>query len=246
MSRVFTPHPDQIRELRLKDLDSLEDFEDEGMFDLLDVAQADGSGPLSQDQKSDPHESKESKAGSRTPGGNEDTAPSPPQVDIQAERQQAYEEGLAQGREEMRQELESAAKALLSAAQQLDGIRSSLYANQEQDLVRLAMLIARQVIGAELRTNEEAITGVVENALKSAVETDSHHVRVNPDDLAVVQKHKPLFLANIHGLKEITVEADKTISRGGCVIESETGEVDACLESRLARIEEQLHEAVQA
>ena len=235
MSRIIRHNEQPVQVLRLRDLDHQSD-EQEGIFELADMVAAEQpDSSFAEDQDG---------SVSSAPEAQETASLQTPAVDVEAERQEAYELGLAHGREEAHTELQSATRAFLDAAKQLDGLRSTLYQRQKDDLVRLALVIAEQVIGQELAANEEAIVGVVENALKSALETDSHHVRVHPDDLAVVQTHKPLFLANVHGLKEISVEADTNLSRGGCVIESDMGEVDASLETRLAGIASHLQNAV--
>ncbi len=235
MSRIIRHNEQPVQVLRLRDLDQ-QSNEQEGIFELADMVAA--------EQPESSFVEEQQGSVSSVPEAQETASLQSPAVDVEAERQEAYELGLAHGREEAHSELQSATRALLDGAKQLDGLRSTLYQRQKDDLVRLALVIAEQVIGQELTANEEAIVGVVENALKSALETDSHHIRVHPDDLAVVQTHKPLFLANVHGLKEISVEADTNVSRGGCVIESDMGEVDASLETRLAGIASQLQNAV--
>ncbi|MFO7718487.1 MAG: FliH/SctL family protein [Desulfohalobium sp.] len=235
MSKIIRSSDYPVQPLVLRDLDTFSgEEEDKGIFEVASTA---STRPDAADASSS--ESKEPVQHNEAP-----QEPPAPAVDIEAERQEAYEKGLNQGREEAYQELQGATQALLDAAKKLDGLRASLYDRQKEDLVHLALVIAQQVIGQEVQTNAEAIVGVVESALKSALETDSHHIRVNPEDLAVVQEHKPLFLANVHGLKEISVEADTNVSRGGCIIESDMGEVDATIETLLASIESQLQSAV--
>ena len=240
MSRILRGSEYQAQPLQLRDLDALPDETEEGIFEAAAMPQQERTFPSDTTSfRGEGGPTEESK--SETESGGEKSLLA---VDVEAERQEAYEIGLAHGREEAHNELHSATQFLLDAAKKFDGLRTTLYERQKDDLISLALVIAKQVIGQELQTNEEVIVGVVENALKSALETDSHHIRVHPDDLAVVQEHRPLFLANVHGLKEISVEADKNVSRGGCVIESDMGEVDASVETRLAGIEAQLQGAV--
>jgi flagellar assembly protein FliH len=56
----------------------------------------------------------------------------------------------------------------------------------------------------------------------------------------VVTENKPLFLSSISGLQSIVVESDEDISRGGCVVESDQGKVDATIETKLEKIQDQL------
>jgi flagellar assembly protein FliH len=58
--------------------------------------------------------------------------------------------------------------------------------------------------------------------------------------MAVVMEKKPLLMASISGLKNLTVEENSGITRGGCLVESELGQVDATIESQLEEIREKI------
>jgi flagellar assembly protein FliH len=90
----------------------------------------------------------------------------------------------------------------------------------------------------------QVVLTIIENALQSSVRSDQYRIRVNPEDLEHVTQQKPLFLASISGLKNLSVEADPAISRGGCRVDSELGEVDATLETQLESIRQALNEAI--
>ena len=60
----------------------------------------------------------------------------------------------------------------------------------------------------------------------------------------MVNAQKPLFLASISGLRNLSIDADAAISRGGCRVDSELGDVDATIESQLAAIRQALAAAV--
>jgi flagellar assembly protein FliH len=194
--------------------------------------------------------------GSFTPFGEETKAPpkakpqtetnepkrkqSPPEKeqaqDVKKVQEEAYARGLREGRKEAQDELGQTVSALAEAAERLEGLRSDLFNRSRDDLVRLVMLIAEQVIHDELKNREDAILNCVTKALDEAMPTQEHHVRVNPGDLDKVNENKPLFLSRINGLKHITVEGDESVSPGGCVVESDVGEVDATVETKLREI----------
>lgn len=146
-------------------------------------------------------------------------------------------EAFVRGRREAATEAEvrfgKAADALAEAVEEISRLRESILSNASQDMLHLVLNIARQVIQAELSVNSDVIVGTIDRALQAAVRADSYHLRVNEEDLELVTRQKPLFMARISGLHNLTIEADPEISRGGCRLESEFGAVDATIENQL-------------
>lgn len=168
--------------------------------------------------------------------------PSPPPVDVEALEQAAFERGREAGRRETETLLGQSAQALAEAAVEISQLRESLHKNSVEDMLRLVMAIAEQVIHVQVEQYGHIIVDTIERALKAAIKADEYHIRVNPQDLEVVKEKKPLFIASISGLKNIIFEGDAAIARGGCLVESTLGQVDATLESQLAQIRQHLTE----
>ncbi|WP_305043686.1 FliH/SctL family protein [Geoalkalibacter sp.] len=155
---------------------------------------------------------------------------------------EAQREGRRQAMEDGAGQLVSAADALSQALGDISRLRASLLKNSAEDMVRLVMAVAEQVIGAEIAVRPEFIQDTLARAMQHVLKADEYQIRVHPADLAVVMEHKPLFLAGQSGHGNIRIEADESISRGGCVVESSLGQVDATIESQLADIRQRLLE----
>ncbi|NTV14040.1 MAG: hypothetical protein HGA96_08975 [Desulfobulbaceae bacterium] len=123
---------------------------------------------------------------------------------------------------------------------ELSRLRKEVLTNSSDDMLRLVLAIAEQVIHCEVLSNPCIILATIEAALQAAIHADSYHVKVHPDDLALVREKKAQFMASISGLKNITIEGDATVSRGGCLVESELGQVDASIEGQLEELREKL------
>ncbi len=106
------------------------------------------------------------------------------------------------------------------------------------------MAVAEQVIRRSVDVDPNVVLSIIENALQASVRSDSYRICINPADLEAVTKQKPLFLASISGLKNISFEADSSISPGGCRVDSELGDVDATIETQLESIRHALNEAI--
>jgi flagellar assembly protein FliH len=158
------------------------------------------------------------------------------------------EAAYARGRQEVldsaENNLETAAQAFAAAAEEISRVRDSVARSSGKDMLRLVMAISEQVIRREMAADPEIVLSIIENALQSSVRTDQYRIRINPADLEAVTQHKPLFLASISGLKNLSIETDPEISPGGCRVDSDLGDVDATIETQLATIRQSLSEAI--
>jgi type III secretion protein L len=144
-------------------------------------------------------------------------------AEIEAARQEGYEAGLAHWNE-----------ALLAA----QAARDSLQAEYETELVKLAVQIARKIIGEELRTHPEAVVGIVRESLRSVRHERSLTIQVNPKDLAEVQPRLDRLQEAAGPGRHMQVVPDPAVSPGGCIVESDVGIIDARLETQLKCLEE--------
>jgi flagellar assembly protein FliH len=180
-------------------------------------------------------------AKAKAPAGS--SAPSPAVV-TKKDIDEAYARGQHDAMSATASRLESSAQALAAALKQVDQLRTQMARNSRDDMLRLVMAIAEQIIHREVSIHADIITQVIDEALKASVRADHYRIKVNPVDLAAVNEHKPLFLASISSLKNLMVEADPAVTAGGCKIESDLGEVDATLETQLVAIRQVLQEAM--
>jgi len=159
-----------------------------------------------------------------------------PAVDQSKKIEAAYLQGKEEGLQQANQQFENSLEMFAQGIEEIGRLRATLLQNSTHDMLRLVVSIARQVVHCEVTINREVILATVSKALNAAVRSDSYQIRVNPADLELVTEKKPLFLASINGLKNIVFEVDPQMARGGCLVESELGEVDATIEGQLDEI----------
>jgi flagellar assembly protein FliH len=168
-----------------------------------------------------------------TPAGE---AP-PPVADAAAElaglreaaRAEGYAEGLAAGRVEGEQACGRMKLLAESFASTLDNLDFRL-----ADMVlELALDVARQVVAGELAAHPERILDVVNLALKQMAETSREaRLLLNPDDAALVRPH----LDQVLDKNRLRIVEDARIVRGGCLIETSQGDLDATLPARWRQV----------
>lgn len=145
---------------------------------------------------------------------------------------EAHDVAYREGREQALTELN---EHLLSARER----RDTALADAERELLRLSVKIAEKIIGHELERDAATFAEIVSTALRYARRNETLTVRVNPDDLSLVQERRER-LDSTGRARFIDIVADPHVKRGGCVIESESGTIDAQLETQLRVLERAL------
>jgi len=141
-------------------------------------------------------------------------------------------EGEAQARQAMQAELQPVLQKLAAAIHESAELRARLRGEAEADLVRLAIAIARRVIGREVNTDPEAITGLVKAGLERLRTQEVFRVRLHPDCKARVMEYLARF-----GASHVDVLGDAACEPGAVVFETSRGNLDASVETQLREIE---------
>ncbi|MGE5371360.1 MAG: FliH/SctL family protein [Solirubrobacterales bacterium] len=153
-----------------------------------------------------------------------------------------YEEGNRQIREEMESErirgIEESEQLVQSALQE----RMAILASCEDVFVSLSMAIARKVIERELSENHQIIIDLVRNIVDVMSDSESIKVLVNTEDFERLAAVKDQLAKPGQGTASITLQPDDRITPGGCIAESDTGIIDAQIETRIANVENALME----
>ena len=164
--------------------------------------------------------------------------PSVPTIDVDAIRAEGFQEGYSAGVADARSTMEPAAAALVAAANELGALRSELAERTERAAVDLALRIAEQVLQAAVAVEPDRVVDAVRGALRRLVERDHVLVLVSPEDLDVVRENAADLVAELGGIEHLGVEADRRVARGGAIVRTAEGEVDATLETKLGRARE--------
>jgi flagellar biosynthesis/type III secretory pathway protein FliH len=100
--------------------------------------------------------------------------------------------------------------------------------------------VAARVLRAELAARPEREADVVRGAIRRAADRSALVARVNPRDLAACRSAAPAIMEDMGGIARREVVDDPRVSPGSCLLETSVGDVDATVESQLARILEAL------
>jgi flagellar biosynthesis/type III secretory pathway protein FliH len=142
-----------------------------------------------------------------------------------------------------RAEAEGRERGLAAVTELLVGARAATArarANAETELRTLAVRIAEKILGRELQVDAGAVVDVARAALKHAGEPREVLLRCAAEDLEALERGKPRLVERCRAAQVVVFRADPGVTRGGCIVETELGVIDARLSTQLDAIERAL------
>jgi flagellar assembly protein FliH len=166
------------------------------------------------------------------------------EADADTLRATAREEGLREGREEALAALTPALEALAQAAEAVQESQHQRADRLEAHAVDLALFLAEKVLGGAVAVEPDRVVEAVRGALRGIVERERITVLVHPEDLELVRDAMDGLRTTLGGIEYCEVQAERRVSRGGAVVRTPDGDVDARVETKLQRAREVVEAAL--
>jgi flagellar assembly protein FliH len=115
--------------------------------------------------------------------------------------------------------------------------RDRYLAANETVIVQLAMAVARKIVGETANIDPTAVLQSAREAIRSARGEQKLRLRVRPEDEAIMLERMIELKRSNSEIGEIQVIADKSITLGGCIVESSLGTIDAQFSTQLQSLE---------
>lgn len=144
-------------------------------------------------------------------------------------------EGFAAARQEALAAMTPAVHALSQAATTLGELQGEAADRVEAQAVDLAIKIAEKVVAGAVAAQPERLLDVVRGALRTIVERERVILLVHPEDLDLMRASVSEVTGSLGGMEHIEVQEERRVHRGGAIVRTAIGEVDARLETKLER-----------
>jgi flagellar assembly protein FliH len=152
-----------------------------------------------------------------------------------------YDAGYAACREAFGGQTAAVIGEFRSMLQDLQSQRRRLIHESEAAVLRVACDIARRIVGKSAEMREDVVLQVVRNALGHVKDSNKMTIRVNPRDYEALARCEAEWLEGAR-TGGITIVEDARIKPGGCLIEGESGSVEAQIDRQIDLIEKALME----
>jgi flagellar assembly protein FliH len=154
--------------------------------------------------------------------------------------QQAYDKGFetgeAAGVKAGEKKIQALAAQMTGLMNMLAGLRSDLVAQYEKELMDLVFDICRKIIFCEISADSRVIRETVLQILQEAPGEKQITLRLHPKDLDAIETLKTRAGVSATDLNRVALLPDTSVSRGGCLLETPHGDMDAAIETRLKNV----------
>jgi len=148
----------------------------------------------------------------------------------------AYAQGEKAGHEAGAKRADAMLRRMADTLKELEDLRMTIVRQSERQVVQLALSIAHRILRREVAVDQELTCAMARVALDRLGEASSVRVRLNPEDHAAINAIQGPGWAG----RQVTIEPDPAVNRGGCLIESPFGFIDASVEAQFQVIEQAL------
>ncbi|MBQ5876320.1 MAG: flagellar assembly protein FliH [Treponema sp.] len=156
--------------------------------------------------------------------------------------QDGYKEGHEQGFMEGQNEVNRLVERVHKIVESVMVRREEILCETEQQIVELVLLMTRKVVKIISENQKTVVLSNVLAALKKIRTRGNITLRVNTEDLKLTTAHVDEFIKRIENVNGISVIEDSSVDKGGCIVETDFGAIDARISSQLAELESKIME----
>jgi flagellar assembly protein FliH len=160
---------------------------------------------------------------------------------LDAEKE-AYEKGFAQGEKDGVElgcrRFEAHLQAFQKILEEVQRYQREFHRKHEQEMVKFLLTVVGKILHQEIPHAEEVITATLREAFQYVEERKKIRVHLHPKDYEFLTAHPDRLPFSLNGENPegIRLVANSSLLRGGCLLETAFGDIDATIESQLDRV----------
>jgi flagellar assembly protein FliH len=152
-----------------------------------------------------------------------------------------YAEGFQKGELAAKEEFKPVLETAENIIQELSAFRKKMYPKVEREMIVMVTSLVKKVIHFELSTKEDGVQEMIRLAVQAVLDKETMTIKINPADKEHAENFRPELQHLFGEIKNISFEPNTGIERGGCIIETNFGTVDARMDKLGDQIDKILH-----
>jgi flagellar assembly protein FliH len=160
--------------------------------------------------------------------------PSPMSERLAAVDRDAFARGFAEGERAGERaasaKLEQMLQRLAATIEEIGALRHDMMHRAERELVRLAVAMAERIVRRQVDLDRELLIVMARVAIDRLGDSTVATVHLNPIDFEAATRGRDLSSASVQ------IVGDPAVPRGGCLVKSSFGTIDASIESQVREL----------
>ncbi len=161
---------------------------------------------------------------------------------IKGAKDEGFEKGSKEGYKSGKAEVDRLINKIHIMISGLADKRIDIINESEKLIIELVLNLTKKVIRTISENEKTVIVDTVIKALSKIKNRTDVYLRVNFDDVELTTNHMKTFLSKFEKVKSIQIIEDSQVDRGGCIVETDYGSIDARITTQLREIEDKLME----
>ncbi len=168
-------------------------------------------------------------------------------IDPKQIEKNAYAEGFAKGEQEGlaagKKKSEAMADRFQMILSDIEGLWQRMVATYEKEILGLVFRAVEKVVMGHVQSDNETVKRSILKAFEIIPEPTEVSIKIHPDDYEFIELIKEDIFVQIKELKNVELISDHSVKRGGCTIETRSGNVVVDIEKRLESIKNSMVDA---
>jgi flagellar assembly protein FliH len=158
--------------------------------------------------------------------------------------QLGMQEGIKKAFSEKTQDIEVGLQQMDAMINSIVLLKKELVRFNESHLVKLLYHIAARIAGKELELDQNTVVGFIKQAVEKAQSEEEITLNVSMDQFKFVEDLKNGTGRDMEFLKKVKLVPNESVKTGGCIVQTNYGEIDARTSERVDKLWEQLSETL--
>ncbi|HKU66636.1 MAG TPA: FliH/SctL family protein [Candidatus Baltobacteraceae bacterium] len=150
-------------------------------------------------------------------------------------RAKGFEQGVGDGRAAAQAEMDEMLETMRGLVEMARVERHKIIESAEPEIVRLSVAVAQRILNQHVALDQHAVLEMARAAITRLVNRETVTVRVNPADIETMRAHRDKLMA-MNDIDNMRVIEDQRVDRGGVVIETDAGTIDAKISTQLREV----------
>jgi len=143
-----------------------------------------------------------------------------------------YKEGSDKAKKEHDDKLMIFQKNLVSSIENIGLFKEKILNNAKADVLELASMIAKKIIGMEISLQPKVLISIIENSLQSIVAKDKINIFLSKEDYEVIKNEK----FTLYNAEKMIVTADSQLNSGEIRIESDLEQLSYSIDENVTKL----------
>lgn len=153
------------------------------------------------------------------------------EIEAQA-KSDGFAQGVNDGRAAAQAEMDEMLETMRGLIEMASVERHKIIETAEPEIVRLSVAIAERILNQHVALDNETVLEMTRSAITRLVNRETVTVRVNPADVEIMREHRDKLMS-MNDIDNMRIIEDQRVDRGGVLIETDAGTIDAKISTQL-------------